>query len=89
MKMIDQTLIEHVADDLARGIALRGEGLQISAETALQSAVPVVIRRCIRALDAHHDDFIDGHLDQAYFDIVDDILAQVKTTLRELLEEPL
>ncbi len=87
MKLIDKILIDHVSADLARGIAARGEGLRISAETALASAVPLVVRRCIRYLDAHHDEFIDGHNGKEYFEIVDEILVKVKATLRELIEE--
>ncbi len=53
----------------------------------LELMLPVIVRKCIRDLNEHHDDFIDGHNGKEYFEIVDEILVKVKTTLRELIEE--
>ncbi len=53
----------------------------------LELVAPVIIRKCVRDLNAHHDEFIDGHNGKEYFEIVDEILVKVKTALRELIEE--
>ncbi len=87
MKLITSDLIEVVAHDIAMCDGERPEVCMAGAEAALLVAVPMIVRRCLRHIDAHHDDFIDGHNGKDYFEIVDEILIKVKETLRELIEE--
>ncbi len=88
MKLITSDLIR--ACDIALG-EVEGEDLELdlfySTEVVLRTVVPVIVRKCIRELNVHHDDFIDGHNGKEYFEIVDEILIKVKETLRELIEE--
>ena len=87
MKLITDGLIEIVARDIAKGANAYPASFRREAEDALRSAVPLIVRRCLRHIDAHHDDFIDGHNGKEYFEIVDEILVKVKAALRELIEE--
>ncbi len=58
-----------------------------STSVVVATIAPVIVRKCIRELNAHPDDFIDGHNGKEYFEIVDEILVKVKAALRELIEE--
>ncbi len=87
MKLITSDLIEVVAHDMAMGSVMHPASFHAVAEDALRSACPLIVRRCLRHIDAHHDDFIDGHNGKEYFEIVDEILVKVKAALRELIEE--
>ena len=89
MKLITKDLIDAVAVDLAFENTFRclPETYRRVAEVALKSACPMIVRRCLRHIDQHHDDFIDGHNGKEYFETVDEILVKVKAALRELIEE--
>ena len=87
MKLITDDLIEVVAHGIGACDGDRPEICMAGAEAALLVAVPLIVRRCLRHIDAHHDDFIDGHNGKEYFEIVDEILGKVKAALRELIEE--
>ena len=89
MKLITDALIDEVATDIAfdRHFRYSSSAYYSIAEVAVKSACPLVVRRCLRHIDAHHDDFIDGHNGKEYFEIVDEILIKVKAALRELIEE--
>ena len=89
MKLITEDLIKAVATDMAFDEHFRyaSSAYYDTAKVALESAVPLIVRRCLRHIDAHHDEFIDGHNGKEYFEIVDEILVKVKAALRELVEE--
>ena len=89
MKLITDDLINAVATDLAFDEHFRyaPPAYYDTAKAALESACPLIVRRCLRHIDAHHDEFIDGHNGKEYFEIVDEILIKVKAALRELIEE--
>ncbi len=87
MKLITDDLVDEIAAALAEelgGVPVRyREGVR----NMLKIAAPMLVRRCVRHINAHHDDFIDTHNGKDYFQIVDEILVKVKETLRELTEE--
>ena len=87
MKLITDDLIETVAEDMRFESCFGPPSYRSMAEVALKSACPMIVRRCLRHIDMHHDDFIDGHNGKEYFEIVDEILVKVKAALRELIEE--
>ena len=87
MKLITDDLIKAVAHEMARYSGNAPSSYLLDADDALQVACPLIVRRCLRHIDAHHDDFIDGHNGKEYFEIVDEILVKVKAALRELIEE--
>ena len=85
MKLITDDLIATVTHDMAS--CHYPPSYHNMAEVALKSACPLIVRRCLRHIDQHHDDFIDGHNGKEYFETVDEILVKVKAALRELIEE--
>ena len=87
MKLITKDLIDAVADEMRHESNIGFLTYHKLAEVALKSACPLIVRRCLRHIDQHHDDFIDGHNGKEYFEIVDEILVKVKAALRELIEE--
>ena len=87
MKLITNDLIDAVADDMMFERCFGAPSYHKLAKVALKSACPMIVRRCLRHIDMHHDDFIDGHNGKEYFEIVDEILIKVKAALRELIEE--
>ena len=87
MKLITDDLIETVAEDMRFESCFGSTSYSSMAKVALKSACPMIVRRCLRHIDQHHDDFIDGHNGKEYFEIVDEILVKIKAALRELIEE--
>ena len=78
-------IVEQLMKDRNVGCLTGDEDFMV--DCALDLALPVVVRRCLRHIDAHHDEFIDDHNGKEYFEIVDEILIKVKAALRELVEE--
>jgi hypothetical protein len=87
MKIITQNLLDGVAFEFARQHGGTPKFHHAEAEVAVRIIAPVVVRKAVRELNAHHDDFIDGHSGAEYFALVDEILAKVSETLRELIAE--
>ena len=89
MKLITDDLVDAVVADMEFAIrfGLLPTTYHNLAKVALKSAYPLIVRQCLRHIDQHHDDFIDGHNGKEYFETVDEILVKVKAALRELIEE--
>ena len=87
MKLITDDLIDAVADEMRREPNIGFLTYHKLAEFSLKSACPMIVRRCLRHIDQHHDDFIDGNHGKEYFETVDEILVTVRAALREMIEE--
>ena len=87
MKLITDDLVHEIADGLAAEKGGHPMWYRSDTRVLLHIAVPMIVRRCVRHINAHHDDFIDTHNGKSYFEVVDEILVKVKETLRELIEE--
>ncbi len=85
MKLITPNLLHEVERLVSERYGFTNEGSWLTE--ILELVAPVIVRKCVRDLNAHHDEFIDGHNGKEYFEIVDEILVKVKATLRELIEE--
>ncbi len=85
MKLITSDLLHEVEQLVLARYGFSNEGAWLTE--VLELVAPVIVRKCVRDLNAHHDEFIDGHNGKEYFEIVDEILVKVKATLRELIVE--